>query len=106
MNEINVRLTEVSISVLPDDHPDRSVWSVQVCWRGGDLYAVMHFRDCLNASGGWEYEPNPSSRGDEFKARTRFDYNTAYRLACEQAPLIRANGMTAADVLAREARQP
>lgn len=28
---------------------------------------------CLNKSGGWEWEPMPSSRDDEFLARCRFD---------------------------------
>lgn len=32
---------------------------------------------CLNNKGGWEYEPMPSSRKDNFLARTRFSLDEA-----------------------------
>jgi hypothetical protein len=38
----------------------------------------------LNTDGEFEDEPRPSSREDDFIARTRFDFETAYRLAMEQ----------------------
>lgn len=40
--------------------------------QGPALWAVRCFGDCLNKSGGWEFEPMPSSRDDEFLARCRF----------------------------------
>jgi len=39
---------------------------------GPDLWAVRQGGDCLNASGGWEWEPMPSCRDEEFKSRCRF----------------------------------
>ena len=48
----------------------------------GDRWAVRRSgREAMNSSGGWEYEPLPSSRSDEFLARTRFDLETAWTLA-------------------------
>ena len=39
---------------------------------GPDLYAVRAEGSCLNKEGHWEWEPQPSSRDDEFIARCRF----------------------------------
>lgn len=39
---------------------------------GKSLWAVSRGKSCLNTFGEWEYEPFPSSRTDEFIARTRF----------------------------------
>ena len=36
------------------------------------LYAVTRLGSVLNTDGEWEYEPLPSSRDDDFLARTRF----------------------------------
>lgn len=36
------------------------------------LWAVSIGQTCLNMFGEWEYEPQPSSRTDEFIERTRF----------------------------------
>jgi hypothetical protein len=35
-------------------------------------WAVVSYDEVLNKSGEWEWEPQPSSRTDEFKKRTRF----------------------------------
>jgi hypothetical protein len=40
---------------------------------GNDRFAVRHGRVCLNHKGEMEYEPQPSSRSDEFLTRCRFD---------------------------------
>jgi hypothetical protein len=37
----------------------------------------------MNADGAWSFEPQPSSRTDEFKARTRFPFDEAMRRAEE-----------------------
>jgi hypothetical protein len=97
----HVLITEMMIGGLPIEHPDFSTWAVRVTWRGGHNYAVAHLGWVLNRDGAWEYEPIPSSREDDFIERTRFDYDTAYRLAHEQAPNVVVNGMNAAEVLAR-----
>ena len=39
---------------------------------GSILWAVTYFGDVLNRGGEWEWEPLPSSRDDDFIARTRF----------------------------------
>lgn len=39
---------------------------------GSTLWAVRQHGDCLNVSGEFECEPQPSSRSDEFLARCRF----------------------------------
>jgi hypothetical protein len=46
---------------------------------GISLWAVRQWSECLNGSGEWEDEPNPSSRDDTFFARCRFfNVETAY----------------------------
>lgn len=108
---VTQHVTEVTVSVLPVGHIERETWGLKVVYRGhayeprddGDRYAVKHLSRCLTADGGWEMEPIPSERDDDFIARTRFGYVEAIRRATEQAPHVRVNGMTAADVLAREA---
>lgn len=40
---------------------------------GSSLWAIRRqFGDCMNKSGEWEDEPQPSERHDEFFARCRF----------------------------------
>jgi len=47
-----------------------------------DRWAVRRMgRAVLNVDGQWEHEPLPSSRSDEFLARTRFDLETAWAMA-------------------------
>jgi hypothetical protein len=46
-----------------------------------DTWAVRQGPWCLNAGLEWEYEPLPSSRGDDFLRRTRFTKDEALELA-------------------------
>jgi hypothetical protein len=46
-----------------------------------DVWAIRCMQRCLNQDGFWEWEPLPSSRDDEFKARTRYPLNRALDLA-------------------------
>lgn len=46
-------------------------------------WAVCCLKRCLNVDGGWEWEPSPSNRDDDFIARTRFDRMTAIAMAME-----------------------
>lgn len=39
---------------------------------GSHLWAVRIGRQCLGKDGGWEWEPQPSSRDDDFFARCRW----------------------------------
>ena len=100
--------TEYMVTALPDDHLDARTWAVWVKDRGHGKYAVcLHQnssgQEVLTADGRWVWEPRPSSRSDEFIALTRFDLFDALRLAKEQASRVRWNGLTAADILRREA---
>jgi hypothetical protein len=56
--------------------PDLTVES-----RGPSQWAVCHPGEVLNADGEWEWEPQPSSRTDEFIARTRFTFAEAVKRA-------------------------
>lgn len=60
----------------PDEH-------VTVERRGPDEWAVCRDHQVLNSSAEWEYEPSPSNRGDDFIARTRFDFQRAVAAAQE-----------------------
>ncbi len=46
-----------------------------------DTWAVRWLGRCLNSDGRWEFEPQPSSRTDDFLARTRWSRNEALRRA-------------------------
>lgn len=98
---VHSRLTEVTLSAIPEDNINHSLYSVTVTWRGGDQYAVKRHSQVLGADGTWEYEPSPSNRTDEWIATHRFDYDTAMRLAHEACQHVTVNGLTVADTLAR-----
>jgi hypothetical protein len=53
--------------------------------RGRGTWCVFNLGDVLNADSEWEYEPTPSNRDEAFLERTRFDRDTALRLAKEKA---------------------
>lgn len=109
MAEVYQRVTRYELSVFPDEMlmdksaaMDASMWVVAVEDRGMGRWAVVRgVRQCLGADGEWDYEPSPSNREDDWLDAHRFDLETALRLAREQAPKVRINGMTALDILAR-----
>jgi hypothetical protein len=49
--------------------------------RGNGAWAVKNFACVLNADGLWEWEPQPSSRDDDFISRTRFSLDEAFTRA-------------------------
>lgn len=98
----HVRITEVTVSAVPEGNINHSVFAVQVAWRGGENYAVVRLGRCLGKDGEWSYESIPSERTDEWIAAHRFTYDEAYRRAIDIAPTIKVNGFTVADVLARQ----
>jgi hypothetical protein len=102
--EPTVRTTCYEVSCVPGDTIDADSFTIQVEYRGHDKWAVLLRRMwCLSVEGEWDYEPQPSSREDDWLATHRFDLDTALRLAKEQAPLIKVNGYTVADAIAMEA---
>lgn len=59
---------------------------ITVAWRGGDTWAVAlgsgrPARVWCESSKEWEWEPQPSSREDDFLARTRYAESTALAIA-------------------------
>jgi hypothetical protein len=95
-----VTITRYEVSCLPQDHIDRDAFAIVVEWRGLGRWAVLRRSSCLGADGKWEWEPQPSSREDDWLETHRFDLDTALRLAKEQAPLITVNGFTVEQALA------
>ena len=98
---VEVRVTQYDVSCFPADHPSAYIFTITVEWRGNDLWAVTDRFQCLDVDGNWDYEPSPSSRDDDWKARHRFPLETALALAQQHAPLIVVNGWTVTEVLAR-----
>ncbi|OLT13044.1 hypothetical protein BJF79_03855 [Actinomadura sp. CNU-125] len=105
MSEPTVRVTRYEVSCLPPDNINAPHFTITVEWRGGGLWAVCRFQQCLSRSGQWSYEPSPSNRSDEWKAMHRFDLETALRFAKVHAPRMRVNGYTVADVLEKDVEQ-
>lgn len=91
------------VSCFPEGNPSHRHFSLHVEWRGPDQWMVGDGFGCLDRDGNWSYEPLPSEREDEWKARHRFDLPTAIQLAHEAAPKLVCNGVTVAEALARSA---
>ena len=47
----------------------------------GDLWAVTQRGQCMERSGEWQWEPNPSSRDEDYFAMARYDRDTALAIA-------------------------
>lgn len=56
---------------------------VKIEQRDEDTWAICHVGTCLNHDGEWEVEPQPSSRTDAFKMRTRFSLADAMQRAVD-----------------------
>lgn len=83
VREENKRLRElVSMAeayTITDDSKRRThgYEHIEVKHRGDDLWCVSNGSSVLNKSGEWEWEPQPSSRTDEFIADMRFSLDEA-----------------------------
>lgn len=109
-----VRVTQYTVSVLPEDSINRPGWEITVEYRGRDRWAVMHGGTCLSRDGvadmgigagmAVDYEPIPSERDEKWLARYRFTEQEALERAVEWAKVIRVNGKTAAEILEWEAQ--
>jgi hypothetical protein len=96
-----VQATRYEVSLLPADDINRSVFTIDVEFRGGDRWAVVRHRQCLNAEGEWSWESLPSEREEEWLAEHRFDLDTAQQLAKKAAPHLIVNGRSALEVYLR-----
>lgn len=104
-----VRVTEYSVSMLPEDVPDASHWTIRVQYRGGGKWAVSDGFRLYDRDGRPEPEPLPSE--DDWLDRFQHSEADALALAERLARTVRvgvyraASLMTAAEYLAwREAR--
>lgn len=92
--------TEYTLSALPEGDINSSAFEIKVAYRGRGLWAAYRHGHCLGRDGEWDFERTPSSRTDEWLAEYRFPLAEALRLAREELPKLRVNGMTAAEVQA------
>ncbi len=88
--EVTTTATRYSVTALPEGHVDARHFTITVEPRAGG-WCVFHLGETLDADGGWSRE------------YTRFDLETALRLAEQEAPKLTVNGLTVADVLDRAA---
>lgn len=95
------RVTEYTVSCLPQDHPGHNHFSLTVAERGPGSWAVLRYGFCYDTTGNREYESTSTDRTDEFLARFRFPLDDALALAKRIAPTLNVNGYTVADFLAR-----
>lgn len=103
--EPTVRVTRYEVCALPEGHELRRHFIIHVEPRGDRWAVVQPFQPapCLGSDGEWDWEPQLSSRTDEWIATHRFDLETALELAKREAPKLTVNGRTAADFLAHDA---
>lgn len=94
--DVTIAITELSLSMLPEDHVDFDLFAVWVQRRPGDRWAVMlRGKFLLHRDGGWHLRPIPKSAIDDY----RYEYEDAIRRAREALPLIEVNDRRALDVL-------
>jgi hypothetical protein len=105
VTEPTVRVTEYTVSVLPEEDINASAYAITVAYRGRGLWAVLLRSFCLGRDGEWDFEMLPS-RTDEWLAEHRFTDVEALVLAKAEAPRISVNGRTAAELLALKGQTP
>ena len=93
--------TQYAVTLLPETDINSPFYEITVDYRGHGLWAITRHRECMNHDGGWDWEPIPSEREDDWLAAHRFDLDTALRLAKEAAPHVTVNGITAVEALRR-----
>jgi transglutaminase-like putative cysteine protease len=86
-----------TVNVLPDfvkeyEYSDAIYYDIYVVYRGNGLWAVTNYSGKVyNKNGESEYEPQPSSRTDEFLAEYRHSLVDAIALAEEVANHVTVN---------------
>ena len=98
---VHVRSYDVTIWPPHIECADSETWKITVEYRGQDTWAVKRGPFCLGSDGTWVPEPIPSYRRDGWLKTHRFPLDQALDLACQHAPKIVINGMTALEVFAR-----
>jgi hypothetical protein len=103
--EATVKPTCYAVSLLPEDDVNYRTHAVMVMYCVDGRWAVIHqvTDTCFGADGEWADGIKPYGRGDEWLATHRFDHETALDLAKQAAPSVTVNGITTADLLARQA---
>lgn len=100
---VNALITEVSFSLVDPEDDNYRHYVIRVQWRGGDRYAVMQGRYCYGTDGSWDWEPQPSSREDDWTDTHRFSYDEACAIAVREAPLlVGPKGMAAQYLVAKD----
>lgn len=98
-------VTQYTVCALPEDHKEFHYFSLTIDrvmgYHGVSGWAVRRMGQCIDRTGVWDYEPQPSSRTDEWIAAHRHDLDTALKLAKAAAPRVTLNGHSIEDVLAR-----
>lgn len=98
-----VKVSAYTVSRIPDDNVNHTVWSITVEAAGHGRWAVRRIGACLNKSGEWEYEPLPSARTEKWLKTVRWDNaDDAIAAALAAEPKLVINGMSPADVLSRQ----
>lgn len=98
--DVSVHAIEFRVSVLPADHIDADIWSLTVSWQGQDRWMVRRGRSWRLSRNG-SLDLVPSEPTVNWIAAHRFEFAEAIRLAIAHAPSIKANGLTATEVLER-----
>ncbi len=95
-----------TITCLPEEDDDFSMWAVTVEYRMRGRWAVTQRGIfTLNADGTWDLDPGCRNDDDDWLATHRFGLEDALELAREAAPHVKVNGMTPADVMEFRAAQ-
>ncbi|WP_154697039.1 hypothetical protein [Lentzea guizhouensis] len=76
-----VRVTEYTVSCLPQGHPQEHNFSLTVAERSPGRWAVQRYSSCYDADGNRGYEFVSTGRGDDFVARFRHSLDDALALA-------------------------
>lgn len=103
--EPEVMASRYLISCLPEGHDNRSLFTVQVEYRGYGLWAVVNRTRLLGKDGTWAWGPDfensddPEKTHQQWTADHRFDHDTAIRLAKEAAKGLSYRNYTVADAL-------
>jgi hypothetical protein len=90
--------TSYVVSCLPEAHPDRYVYTINVQYRGEGQYAVCHGLAFADADGTLSYEAGRPSI--DWLDAHRFGLDEALELARRLAATLTVDGRSVADVLA------
>jgi hypothetical protein len=93
------RVTEYTVSCLPQDHELALHLSLLVVERSLGRWAVLRNGFCYNAAGEKEYERSGTDRTPEFLEKFRHSRKAALALAKRIAPTLTVNGVTVNDAL-------